>query len=63
MNISEVRNQIPYLPTHEHVVAVGIFGIMRIRHSVERTHGQGELVQNVEVSLVFVLKREKLVTK
>ena len=50
---------IPYLPTHEHVVAVGVFGIMRVRHSVERTHGQGELVQNVEVGLVFVLKRKK----
>ncbi len=43
------------LPTHEHVVRVRPLRIVRVGHGVERPHGQGELVQDVEVCVVLGL--------
>lgn len=42
-----------FFASHEHVVGVGIFGIVGVRHSVEGTNCERELVQNVEVSVVL----------
>lgn len=44
-----------FFASHEHVVWVGIFGIVGIGHGVERTNRQRELVQHVKVSIVLGL--------
>jgi hypothetical protein len=50
------------LAAHEHVVGVGIFGVVRVGHGVEGPDGQRELVQDVEVSVILCLHQttEKL---
>lgn len=44
-----------FLAAHKHVVRVGVLGVGRVRHGVEGSHRQRELVQDVEIGVVLGL--------